>query len=96
MSESIVDSLADIPGLDIRLEDHDPDRQGPNAVIYFKEDWDGRDSREILASLAARTPSIRLGYGKRGNELFVAPVTLRPGDEDEISVALREELTRRG
>ena len=96
MSESIVDSLADIPGLDIRMEDHDPDRQGPNAVIYFKEDWDGRDSREILASLAARTPSIRLGYGKRGNELFVAPVTLQPGDEDEISVALREELTRRG
>ena len=96
MSESMVDSLADIPGLDVRLEENDPDRQGPNTVIYFKEDWNGRESREILENLADRTPSIRLGYGKRGNELFIAPVTLQPGDEDEVSSALREELTRSG
>ncbi len=95
MTESIVNALSDIPGVDVRLEDNDPDRQGPNAVIYFNEDWDGLDSLTIRERLAARTPSIRLGYGQRGDELFVAPVTLQPGDEEEITTALLEELTRR-
>jgi L-seryl-tRNA(Ser) seleniumtransferase len=94
MTQSIVEDLDDIPGVDIRLEDNDPDRQGPNAVVYFNDDWDGPDSRTILERLAARTPSIRLGYGKRGDELFVAPVTLQPGDEAEVATALREELTK--
>jgi hypothetical protein len=62
-------------------------------VAYFNDDWDGPDSQTIIANLAARTPSIRLGYGKRGNEIFVAPVTLQAGDEAEVSKALREELT---
>jgi len=93
MTNAIVDDLRDIPGVDIRIEDNDPDRQGPNTVVYFKDDWDGPDSQTIIANLAARTPSIRLGYGKRGNEIFVAPVTLQAGDEAEVSKALREELT---
>lgn len=95
MTESIIDGLADIPGVDIRLEDNDPDRQGPNTVVYFNDEWDGPESRTILERLAARTPSIRLGFGKRGDELFVAPVTLQPGDEEEVAIAIREELTRR-
>ena len=93
MTNAIVDDLGDIPGVDIRIEDNDPDRQGPNTVVYFNDDWDGPDSQTIIANLAARTPSIRLGYGKRGNEIFVAPVTLQAGDEAEVSKALREELT---
>jgi len=95
MTESIVDGLGDIPGVDIRIEDRDPDRQGPNAVVYFNDDWDGSKSRTILERLAARSPSVRLGYGKRGDELFVAPVTLSPGDEKEVARAIREELLRR-
>ena len=95
MTESIIDGLVDIPGVDIRLEDNDPDRQGPNTVVYFNDEWDGPESRTILERLAARTPSIRLGFGKRGDELFVAPVTLQPGDEEEVAIAIREELTRR-
>ncbi|MEE2841939.1 MAG: aminotransferase class V-fold PLP-dependent enzyme, partial [Chloroflexota bacterium] len=51
MTESIVDGLGDIPGVDIRIEDRDPDRQGPNAVVYFNDDWDGAKSRTILERL---------------------------------------------
>ena len=93
-SEQIIDSLRGIPGLDPRLEDSDPNRQGPIAVVYFKPGWNGPDSQTVLERLALRSPSIRIGRGNYADELFVSPVTMKPGEEMEVARALHEELTR--
>lgn len=94
MSERIIDALEGIPGLDLRLEESDPNRQGPQAVVYFDKSWKGPDSQTVLDRLAARSPSVRIGRGNYGDELFVTPITMLPGDEDEVARALREELLR--
>jgi len=94
MSERIIDALEGIPGLDLRLEESDPNRQGPQAVVYFNNGWKGPGSQTVLDRLAARSPSIRIGRGNYADELFVTPITMLPGDEEEVARALREELMR--
>ncbi|MDP2953431.1 MAG: aminotransferase class V-fold PLP-dependent enzyme, partial [Chloroflexota bacterium] len=80
-SQVIVDALHEIPGLDVRLEDGDPNRQGPQAVIYFERSWRGPSQTEVLKKLREGDPSIHIGHGGYKGELWVTPVTLQPGEE---------------
>jgi len=71
------------------IEDGDPNRQGPTAVFYFDEGWRGPSSKEIQDRLAAGNPSIQIGFGSYGDELFVSPVALEPGEQEIVAEALR-------
>ena len=88
----ITSAVEDITGLEVRIEDGDPNRQGPQAVVYFRDGWSGPDSDTIVARLAAREPSIRIGNGGYEDELFINPGTLVDGEEEIVARALREEL----
>jgi D-glucosaminate-6-phosphate ammonia-lyase len=91
-SSVITSAVEDITGLEVRIEDGDPNRQGPQAVVYFRNGWSGPDSDTIVARLAAREPSIRIGNGGYEDELFINPGTLEEGEEEIVARALREEL----
>ena len=91
-SSVITSAVEDITGLEVRIEDGDPNRQGPQAVVYFRDGWSGPDSDTIVARLAAREPSIRIGNGGYEDELFINPGTLEGGEEEIVARALREEL----
>ncbi len=92
MSSVIVATVEDIPGLDVRIEEGDPNRQGPQAVVYFRESWEGPDPMTVQDRLAARQPSIHIGQGGYEDELFITPITLQAGEEEIVARALREEL----
>lgn len=91
-SSVVTSAIDDITGLEVRIEDNDPNRQGPQAVVYFRDGWSGPDSDTVVARLAAREPSIRIGNGGYEDELFVNPSTLQDGEEEIVARALREEL----
>ena len=91
-SSVITSAVEDIVGLEVRIEDGDLNRQGPQAVVYFRDGWSGPDSDTIVARLSAREPSIRIGNGGYEDELFINPGTLVDGEEEIVARALREEL----
>lgn len=88
----IASAVSDIPGLEVKIEENDPNRQGPTIAVYFRNGWTGPDAEGVLKRLAARRPSIRVGAGNYGNELFITPVTLKDGEEHVVARALREDL----
>jgi len=88
-SETIAASGRSFDGLRPVIEDGDLNRQGPTAVFYFDERWDGPSSKEIQANLAAGNPSIHVGVGNYGDELYVSPVALESGEAETVAEALR-------
>jgi len=92
-SKVIVDALQGIPGLKVCLEDDDPNREGPQAVIYFERFWRGPSPEEVQDALGRGDPAIYIGRGGYRGELWVTPVTLRDGEERVVATRLREELT---
>ncbi len=91
-SEAIVEAGKDIIGLKSVIEDGDPNRQGPAAVFYFDEDWDGPTSSVIQQRLAQGPTSIHVGTGSYADELYVSPVALEPGEAVIVAEALRAEF----
>lgn len=91
-SAVIASAIASIPGLEVKIEDNDTNRTGPDVAIYFKDSWQGPRSEAVQERLAARKPSIRVGTGNYDNELFVTPVTLKDGEEHIVASALLEDL----
>ena len=93
---SIVDGIADIPGLRAVVEQDPMNRVLPNAVIYFEPSWTGPSGRAVQLALAAGDPHIYVQQGPHQggyvDEIAVDPINLQPGDEAIIARRLREEL----
>ena len=91
-SETIAAVGSGRDGLRTVIEDGDPNRQGPTAVFYFEENWDGPSSVVIQERLAALDPAIHVGVGNYGDELYVSPVALEPGEAEFVAEALGSEM----
>ena len=96
---TIVEALADIPGLRCVVE-HDPmNRVIPHAVVYFTPDWTGPSGHAVQVALAKGDPHIYVQQGAHQggyfDEIAVDPINLQPGQETVVAARLREELTRR-
>ncbi len=92
-AQHIVDRLQGIPGLRVVLEDHDPNRQGPQAVIYFEYDWKGPSPAEVRAKLLEEEPPIYVGVGGYKDEINVVMTNVQPGEEKIIADRLLQILT---
>ena len=93
-AETIAEAGSGIPGVRTEIQDGDPNRQGPTPVFYFEDGWDGPTSTEIHESLLAGDPSIQVAAGQHGEDLYVSPVALEPGEADIVAEALRSELQK--
>ena len=96
---TIVEHLADVPGLRAVLEHDSVNRVVPHAVVYFTPEWDGPSGHDVQVALAQGEPHIYVQQGAHQggyfDEIAVDPINLQPGDELVVAKRLREELTRR-
>jgi D-glucosaminate-6-phosphate ammonia-lyase len=96
---TVVEALADIPGLRVLVEQDAVNRVIPHAVIYFTPDWIGPGGQAVQVALAQGDPHIYVQQGSHQggyfDEIAVDPINLQPGDELIVAARLREELTRR-
>ena len=96
---TIVEGLADIPGLRVVVEQDAVNRVLPHAVVYFTPDWVGPSGQAVQVALAQGDPHIYVQQGAHQggyfDEIAVDPFNLQPGDETIVAARLREELTRR-
>jgi L-seryl-tRNA(Ser) seleniumtransferase len=96
---TIVDRLADIPGLRVVVEQDPVNRVIPHAVVYFTPEWVGPSGHAVQVALAQGEPHIYVQQGTHqggyADEIAIDPINLQPGDETIVAARLREELTRR-
>jgi L-seryl-tRNA(Ser) seleniumtransferase len=96
---TIVERLADIPGLRVVVEQDPVNRVLPHACVYFTPDWAGPSGHAVQVALAQGEPHIYIQQGAHQggyfDEIAIDPFNLLPGEEEIIAARLREELTRR-
>ena len=95
-AEHIVDRLQGITGLRVVLEDGDPNRQGPQAVIYFERVWRGPAPDAVRDALRAGEPAIHVGAGGYRDEINVVMTNVQPGEERIIADRLEHILSGTG
>ena len=94
-STKIVEAVQDIPSLKSYVAEG-PIYHGPNAptaVVLLDESWTGPSPEEIEEALRTGDPPIHIGTGPRAGEIWVAPATLKDGEEEIIAHRLVELLT---
>jgi L-seryl-tRNA(Ser) seleniumtransferase len=96
---TIVEALADIPGVRAVVEQDAVNRVIPHAVLYFTPDWAGPSGHAVQVALARGEPHtyVQQGAHQGGyfDEISIDPINLQPGDAQIVAARLREELTRR-
>ena len=90
----IVDELSSIGGLNVKLEDDGVNREGPQAVIYFNDNWEGLGPKQIRLMLESGDPAIYVGTGGYGDEINLAMTNVQEGQEKIIAKKLKDILTK--
>lgn len=93
MAQRVVDSLIEVPGLNITLEHDGVDYLLPNAVLHLGGDWSGPSAPEVAAALQQGDPPIYLQQLRAPDELMVDPLNVTEDEIDIIIRRLREALT---
>jgi len=88
----IVDRIANIPGIDARVEHDPPNHRIPSAVVYFTDDWRGPDRMEIQRRLLAGNPRVYVQILGLSGELYVDPMNLEEGQHKIVAERLNETL----
>ena len=93
MAQRVVDSLIEVPGLNITLEHDGIDYLLPNAVLHLGGDWSGPSAQQVAAALQQGDPPIYLQQLRAPDELMVDPLNVTEDEIDIIIRRLREALT---
>ena len=93
MAQRVVDSLIEVPGLNISLEHDGIDYLLPNAVLHLGGDWSGPSAPQVAAALQQGDPPIYLQQLRAPDELMVDPLNVTEDEIDVIIRRLREALT---
>lgn len=92
LAQRVVDSLAEVPDLNITLEHDGIDYLIPNAVLHLGGNWPGPSTAEVAAALQQGDPPIYLQQLRAPDELMVDPLNLTEAETDEVIRRLRETL----
>jgi L-seryl-tRNA(Ser) seleniumtransferase len=96
MAQRVVDSLIEVPGLNITLEHDGIDYLLPNAVLRLGSDWSGPSAQQVAAALQQGDPPIYLQQLRAPDELMVDPLNVTEDEIDIIIRRLREALAGNG
>ena len=88
----VADRLKGIDGVSVELEDDPTQRQGPQPVLRFDDDYKGPTIAELKEQLQSGDPSIFVGGGEARGEICVVMVDVRDGEEIIIADRLNEIL----
>jgi D-glucosaminate-6-phosphate ammonia-lyase len=92
MAEKLTRELDGIPGLEAQLVS-DPLRPIPRVRIWVDDSQARLSASELVTALAAQEPDIRIRPYNLYNGIFEIDFrTLRPGEAEEIAVAVRKYL----
>ena len=92
LAQRVVDSLAEVPDLNITLEHDGIDYLIPNAVLRLGGNWPGPSAAQVAAALQQGDPPIYLQQLRAPDELMVDPLNLTEAETDEVIRRLREAL----
>lgn len=93
LAQRVVDSLVEVPGLQITLQHDGIDYLIPTAVLHLGSDWPGPPARQVAAALQQGDPPIYLQQLGPPDELMVDPLNLTEAETDIVIRRLREALT---
>ena len=92
-AEFVSERLTGITGLRVEIEDDPTERQGPQPVLYFDDEFSGPSVDKIKAQLEAGDPGIFVGGGGGGRqEINIVMVNVQDGEEKIIADRLNEIL----
>ena len=92
-AEFVSERLTGITGLRVEIEDDPAERQGPQPVLYFDDEFSGPSVEKIKAQLEAGDPGIFVGGGGGGRqEINIVMVNVQDGEEKIIADRLNEIL----
>ena len=86
LSQQVVDSLIEAPGLELSVEHDEWDYLTPLAVMRFTRDWRGPSRNDVRDALAAGDPPIYVHDIHNPDELAVDPFNL---DDRELEIVIR-------
>ncbi|MBN4064328.1 aminotransferase class V-fold PLP-dependent enzyme [Dehalococcoides mccartyi] len=91
-AQFVAERLAGIDGVRVEIEDDPAERQGPQPVLYFDDDYSGPSIAEIKDLLEAGDPGIYVGGGGNRQEINIVMVNVQDGEEIIIADRLNEIL----
>ncbi|HIK89471.1 MAG TPA: aminotransferase class V-fold PLP-dependent enzyme [Dehalococcoidia bacterium] len=94
-AQYVAERLAGIDGVRVELEDDPAERQGPQPVLYFEDNYDGPSTADIKEQLEAGDPGIYVGGGGNRPEINIVMVNVQDGEEIVIADRLEEILRDR-
>ena len=91
-AQYVAERLTGIEGLRVEIEDDPAERQGPQPVLYFDDDFAGPSIAEIKELLENGDPGIFVGGGGSRQEINIVMVNVQDGEEIIITDRLNEIL----
>ena len=90
--ESLVDHLAEVPGVTATVEQDGLVHIIPEAVVRFDASWTGRSASKIVEALLKGDPPIYSKELEPGEGLVFNPFNPTDGEVQIVGERLREEL----
>lgn len=91
-AQYVAERLAGIDGVRVEIEDDPSERQGPQPVLYFEDDYEGPSIEDIKKQLEDGDPGIYVGGGGSRQEINIVMVNVQDGEEMIIADRLNEIL----
>jgi L-seryl-tRNA(Ser) seleniumtransferase len=91
-SQFVAERLSGIDGVRVVIEDDPAERQGPQPVLYFDDDYEGPSIADIKQQLEDGDPGIYVGGGGSREEINIVMVNVQDGEEIIIAERLNEIL----
>jgi D-glucosaminate-6-phosphate ammonia-lyase len=88
----VVDQIAEIPGIEARIEHNPPDHYIPHAIVYFQPGWRGPDRLEIQRRLLGGEPRVYIQVIGKNGEFYIDPLNIQEGEIDIVARRVREVL----
>jgi D-glucosaminate-6-phosphate ammonia-lyase len=91
-AQFVAERLDGIAGVRVDIEDDPAERQGPQPVLYFDDDYEGPSIADIKQQLEDGDPGIYVGGGGSREEINIVMVNVQDGEEIVIAERLNEIL----
>ena len=91
-AQYVAESLQGIDGVQVKIEDDPAERQGPQPVLYFEDEFEGPSISEIKEQLENGDPAIFVGGASERAEINIVMVNVQDGEEIVIADRMNEIL----
>tara|TARA_B100000029_G_scaffold45305_1_gene41793 strand:+ start:5707 stop:6849 length:1143 start_codon:yes stop_codon:yes gene_type:complete len=91
-AQYVAERLQGIDGVQVKIEDDPAERQGPQPVLYFEDEFEGPSISEIKEQLENGDPAIFVGGASERAEINIVMVNVQDGEEIVIADRMNEIL----